>query len=74
LEIRVKLSGPSERPLDLHNARRMFQNVLPGWASDVLMLRKKGLDRPSLREGKGYFAPFQDGSSAASAAPRRRAA
>jgi hypothetical protein len=31
------------------NARAMFQRVLSSWAVDVLALRKKGLDRPSLR-------------------------
>ncbi len=34
--------------------RRLFQRVLGAWASDLLELRRKGLDRPSRRfEGQG---------------------
>lgn len=35
------------------DARRVFGAVLEGWASDVLRLRTRGLDRPSRREGTG---------------------
>ena len=31
----------------------MFQKVLTGWAMDALALRRRGLDRPSSREGAG---------------------
>lgn len=32
---------------------RMFNNMLRAWAMDVLSLRQRGLDRPSLRSGRG---------------------
>lgn len=33
--------------------QEMFQRVLTGWAMDALSLRRRGLDRPSSREGAG---------------------
>ena len=47
------------RPPQAEDARRLFGAVLEGWASDVLRLRAKGLDRPSRRSGtgSGVFAP-----------------
>lgn len=32
------------------DVRRMFNKVLQSWAMDVLALKRKGLDRPSVRE------------------------
>lgn len=49
------------RPLTLNQARRMFRGVLASWASDLLELRRRGLDVPGSR-GSGYWsvpgAPF----------------
>lgn len=39
------------RPIDEQDARAMFSRVLQSWASDVLSLRRRGLDRPSFRYG-----------------------
>jgi hypothetical protein len=38
-------------------ARRMYQRVLVGWASDVLVLRAAGLDRPGHRRGTRPVVP-----------------
>ncbi len=40
----------SEATDDVH---QMFQRVLTTWAMDALALRRRGLDRPSSREGAG---------------------
>ena len=45
-------------------AKAKFQRMIAGWASDVLLLRKRGWDKPCLRTGLG----------GGSAAPVRRAA
>ena len=34
-------------------AKRMYESVLAGWARDALILRRAGLDRPSVRNGRG---------------------
>jgi hypothetical protein len=39
--------GPDAR------AQSMFQRVVTGWAMDALSLRRRGLDRPSSRSGRG---------------------
>lgn len=44
----VAASTLSSREAVMH-AKTMFQHVLSGWASDVLSLRRKNLDRPSVR-------------------------
>jgi hypothetical protein len=36
-------------------AKVMFQRVVTGWAMDALSLRRRGLDRPSVREGTGLW-------------------
>jgi hypothetical protein len=33
--------------------KAMFHRVIASWASDALALRRRGLDRPSTREGNG---------------------
>jgi hypothetical protein len=44
-------TGTSARsPAD---AVRMYQRMLAAWASDVLALRRAGLDTPGLRSGNG---------------------
>lgn len=35
------------------DVRRMFNRVLQTWAMDVLSLKRRGLERPSLRQGLG---------------------
>jgi hypothetical protein len=40
-------------PEALEHARRMFRAVLAPWASDLLELRRRGLDRPSFRRAVG---------------------
>ena len=48
-------SGPDEAE---RTARHMFQRVLAPWASDVLALRSRGLDRPGfLSEGRAQATP-----------------
>lgn len=37
------------------DAKRMFQNVLGAWAMDVLALRRRGWDRPCVRELEAAF-------------------
>jgi hypothetical protein len=45
----------SDDPLRV--ARRMYQRVLVGWASDVLVLRAAGLDRPGHRRAVRPVTP-----------------
>lgn len=35
--------------MDPATARQLFQRVLGSWASDLLELRRRGLDRPGYR-------------------------
>gem|GEM_PF-5267889 len=35
----------------VRRARAMFRRVLPGWAGDLMGLRRRGLDRPTPRRG-----------------------
>jgi hypothetical protein len=37
-------------------AQAMFQRVITHWAMDALSLRRRGLDRPTEREGTGLWA------------------
>lgn len=57
-ERRVRLSGleQTEAPgnVSVEDARRMFARTIGAWASDVLWLRKRRLDRPSVRWGRGH--------------------
>lgn len=59
-------------------ARRMFRAVLAPWASDLMTLRRRGLDRPSRRYALGLVlrpAPPGDPADAITAnQPRKRAA
>lgn len=45
------ISAEAER-----QARVMFERILTGWAMDVLALRRRGLDRPGSRPGRGLPA------------------
>lgn len=36
-------------------AQAMFQRVITHWAMDALSLRRRGLDRPSVRDGTGLW-------------------
>lgn len=38
-------------PLSPHDARVIFARTLQNWATDILALRRAGLDRPSHRRG-----------------------
>ena len=59
------------------DAKRMFQRVLTGWASDVLALRRNGWDRPCERPIDAAFG-LTFGSIGVGSAPksggRRKAA
>ncbi len=74
----MRLSGPIETEINpsmsVAQARRMFNRVLCAWTSDVLWLRKHGLDRPSLRVGRGHGVCEEPEQGASSRTPRRRAA
>lgn len=47
----------------LREARRMYQRVLAGWASDVLMLRRTGALSPRWSAARAGCAPRGRGSS-----------
>ncbi len=48
-------TGSAEtRAMDMN---RMFHRMLQVWAMDVLSLRQRGLDRPSMRDGRGRSEP-----------------
>jgi len=51
----MKLSVPAWDGMKLEEARGLFQRVLACWASDMLRLRREGLDRPSVRRGSGVW-------------------
>ncbi|HNB60626.1 MAG TPA: hypothetical protein PK308_09940 [Phycisphaerales bacterium] len=66
----------SQKDLQAMDARRMFNRVLASWAMDVLALKKRNLDRPSLRHGSGLRATAHLSAAPARAAtprPRRAA-
>jgi len=42
-----------ERQVAEEEARRLYQRTLGSWASDLLRLRAKGLDRPGYRRAVG---------------------
>lgn len=44
-------SRRNERPISPGLAQEMFARTLRSWASDVLRLQRRGLDRPSHRDG-----------------------
>ncbi|MFN7020776.1 MAG: hypothetical protein ACK4WH_05540 [Phycisphaerales bacterium] len=44
-------SRTNERPISPAVAKQMFVRMLRSWASDVLSLQRRGLDRPSHRDG-----------------------
>lgn len=52
--VRSEVHGSERGAMDV---RRMFNKVLQSWATDVLALKKRGLDRPSVREGLGEDEP-----------------
>lgn len=39
-------------------ARTLYRRVLVGWASDALVLRASGLDRPGRRVASGMVSPL----------------
>jgi len=66
----------SQKDLQAMDARRMFNRVLAAWAMDVLALKKRNLDRPSLRHGSGLHGTAHLSVKSAKAAthhPRRAA-
>jgi hypothetical protein len=42
-----------EQIMSIERSRAMFARVLSAWASDMLVLRSRGLDRPSARRTRG---------------------
>lgn len=48
------LSNAKETMVSPGLARMMFNRMLQSWASDVLSLQKRGLDKPSFRRGRWY--------------------
>ncbi|MBM4109423.1 MAG: hypothetical protein FJ255_11555 [Phycisphaerae bacterium] len=53
----------------LAHARRLYANVLPAWASDLLELRRRGLHVPGARGHAAWCAP---GTPFAARSPARQ--
>ena len=59
----------------VEQARQMFRAVLAPWASDMLALRRRGLDRPCRRYAKGLvLRPAAQPRRIAQDRPLRKAA
>ncbi len=43
--------SPAEAQRMVEASRQLFSRSLAGWASDILALRRAGLDRPRWRDG-----------------------
>lgn len=43
----------SEGPVGPESAKAMYRHMLAGWVMDSLELRRRGLDRPTRRDGQG---------------------
>ncbi len=61
------IPGMQPRPLTLAEVRRMYRGVLASWASDLMELRRRGLDVPGARGAVNWCAP---GTPFASRPPR----
>lgn len=72
------LYSDPESPIDPDDAvaaaHAMFNRVLAPWAMDLLALRKRGLDRPGSRPGRGLFAADPPRRDTLDFAPDRRSA
>lgn len=79
----MSVSDPQSRGMTPQECRRLFRRVLAAWASDLLSLRRDGLDVPGQRNGRGPWgataqrSPVGPGNAAESRRAeelRRRAA
>lgn len=54
MQLKPVMPGAVVEPISLSPAQasQMYQRFLAAWASDLLRLRRHGLDRPGVRRGR----------------------